>query len=110
MLKVTCASCGKSVKSSDEWAGRTAKWPNCNAAVVFPAVDEATPAMSAPEERGPQSAAAARYSAEATPATSGSAAGGASAGSDSSKASSATATVAARRQCVCCGQATPANS
>jgi hypothetical protein len=106
VIKVACGTCGKFVKSSDAWAGRTAKCPNCNAPIVFPAVDQATPAMTAPEERGSQGAAAARYSAQ----TKAAADTGAPAEKNSASTGDATAAAAAKRMCVCCGQATPANA
>ena len=37
MLKVKCHICGKSIRGGDDWAGMTAKCPNCDAELVFPA-------------------------------------------------------------------------
>jgi hypothetical protein len=64
------------------------------------------PAMAAPEERGSQSAAAARYSAQ----TKAAADTGELADKTSSTAGGATTAAAAKRMCVCCGQATPASA
>jgi hypothetical protein len=100
VLKVTCGSCGKSVKSSDAWAGRSAKCPNCNAAIVFPAIDQSPPATGALVDRGPAGAGAERAATVAKSPT----------GNVPSSAGDATlAREPAGRKCPCCGQSTPAN-
>lgn len=100
MLKVLCGSCGKGVKSSDAWAGRSAKCPNCNAPIVFPAIDESPPAPKSPGESGSQGVRAEQSVAAAKlPAS----------GASSSAGTGAPVEAPPARKCACCGQQTPVN-
>jgi hypothetical protein len=103
MLKVTCGSCGKSVKSSDAWAGRSAKCPNCNAAILFPAIDATPPEVESPVDRASPDFGAKRTEPVAkTPVAK------SSAGNISSSGGAKSASSSPGRSCPVCGQSTPA--
>lgn len=47
MIRANCDVCGKVTKGGDDWAGRAARCPNCQAPIYFPAAPP--PPTSAPE-------------------------------------------------------------
>jgi hypothetical protein len=50
-IVVSCPECGKALKVKDEWAGRTAKCPGCEAKVSIPAAAAAVASAAAPAPR-----------------------------------------------------------
>ena len=47
MIRATCSVCGKTTKGGDDWAGRTAQCPSCQAPIYFPPTP--SPPSIAPE-------------------------------------------------------------